>query len=394
MVLAIGLTGCESKSDFSNTYNPKTDYQYFYHAQGGLQHIAATESGYYFLNGNYIYYADKASMKPVLLNNRPEEDYLSEEKTEEENNSAYTRGSFLAVYGDKLYTIQVGELSLGDDGTRTQKIELIESSEDGSKRKKILTFDFQPFSLAIHRGMVYYTSKDFSKESEAEYKVMRYNLKKLFSKPETIYTGDLKNGNIQGILPYGKNVYFTETGQNMYRTMKYDIEDKKVVRLFSDDNSVSCTVLAIFNNRLIFSEFRGNPDDEKARILYSSDLEGKNIEELPIKRDFLSMGYSDGKYLFIRPAWFYLRDDKYKHIPDEITIYDSQYQVAGKIDSSLYKGLLYTVASDDNYVFVYYGKGDMHYIDYVDKKAIERGELTFKNLIKTPDEWGKTENQE
>ncbi len=383
-IFTASLTGCKNEQDFSNTYNPKTDYQYFYHPQGGRIHIAATESGYYFLNGNYIYYADKTAMKPVLMNNRPEEEYLGEEKTSEEDNSAYTNGDFLAVYGDKLYTIQLGKPSLDKDNKRVQKIELIELSKDGSSRKKILAFDFQPQSIAIHRGIVYYTSKDFSKQSETEYRIMKYNLEKPFSKPEPIYTGNLQNGNIQDIVPYGKNVYFIEFGQNMSRTMRYDIEDKTVARILSDEDTVSTGIPTIFNNKLIFSEFRGNPDDEKARILYSSDLGGNNIEEIPIKRDFVSNCYFDGSYLFLRPVWFYLRDDKYKHIPDEITVYDSQYRIIDKVDSSFYEGLHYIVAGDDDYMFVYYAKDGYNYIDYLDKKSIGSGKLAFKNLIKTP----------
>ena len=64
IILYIGLMGCKADTNFENSYNPETDYQYLYHRQGLLISMADSGDGYYFLNGQHIYYADKDDMKP------------------------------------------------------------------------------------------------------------------------------------------------------------------------------------------------------------------------------------------------------------------------------------------------------------------------------------------
>lgn len=384
-VVFIGLTGCSDYEDLGNTYNSKTDYQYSYHRQGEHITMADSGNGYYFLDSKKnIYYTDKSKMKPVLLDNRPDADYNSQQENNSKTDNAYTTGGFLTFYNEKLYTLETGEIALVEGNSIKETARLIEMSKDGTDRKTILTLDFPPTSIAIHRGIVYYAVRDYSKDADLEYYLMKYDLKKkFFNKPEVIYTGSLSQGGIQDIIPYGNNVYFLETGKNLLRQMRYDIKNKTVTRIITDDDKLFPTITGFFNSKLVINIYDGDDNFEKKWISYLSDLDGSNKKELPIDINFISNIYSFGDYIFVRPVSSHLHAyEKYKHIPDEMVVYDSDYQIVDKVDTSYYVGQHYLVSGDDEYMFVFYAKDGKHYIDYLDKKEIGSGKLKFKNLFK------------
>ncbi|MDQ2085351.1 hypothetical protein RBH29_02720 [Herbivorax sp. ANBcel31] len=108
LTVFIVLTGCKADADLKNSYNSETDYQYLYHRQGELITMADAGSGYYFLNGTRIYYADKDNMEPVLLDSRPDADY-SQQSQNNRDDSSFTNGEFLTFYDEKLYILERGE---------------------------------------------------------------------------------------------------------------------------------------------------------------------------------------------------------------------------------------------------------------------------------------------
>lgn len=388
LIISIGLTGCQNAANYDNTYHSETDYPYMFHVQGAGQSIAASNNGYYFLNGNFIYYTDKTQMKPVLLDNRPDSDCLTAtEPNQIENCNAYVKIEdyigFLAYSEEKVYTIESTSL-LGENNESAKRMELIERSKDGATRKSKLTFDFAPESIAIHRGIVYYSSRDYSKSSELDYQIKQFNLKSSSAKSKTIYNGELPEGHILDIIPYGKNVYFLESAKNMYRTMRYDIQNKEISRMFSDDDKDNPSIGGIFNNQLLFSYFYGDPDDEKAWIQYASDLEGNQIKALPIKTDFMQNLYASGKYIYVRPVWFYMSLEKYKHLKHEMAVYDEQYQPVDQLDLSFLPLDHQLVVGDDNYMFIKYQENNTSYLQYLNKAEIGSGNASFKPLIETP----------
>lgn len=383
-IVFIGLVGCRDYKDFGNTYNKETDYQYPYHRQGGRITMADSGGGYYLLFSEGIYYTDKTNMKPVLLDNRPDVDYTSQQKTDSKTNNAYTNGGFLTFYNEKIYLLEKDKKALGKDNSIKETTRLIEMSKDGTDRKTIFTLDSTPASIAIHRGIVYYTIRDYSKETDLEYYLMSYDLrKKFFNKPEAIFVGSLPYGWIQDIIPYGDNVYFLDVGKNLSRQMRYDIKKKTVTRIINDDDNLFPTITGFFNNKLVITIYDGDDNYEKKWISYLSDLDGSNMEELPIDINFISNIYSFGDYIFVRPVWSHLYAyEKYKHIPDEMVVYDLDYQIVDKVDMSNYTEAPVLVSGDDEYMFISYAKGGKRYIDYLNKKEIGSGKLKFKNLIK------------
>lgn len=388
-IVFIVLTGCKSNADLENPYNPETDYQYLYHRQGELKTMADSGSGYYFLNGTRIYYADKDDMKPVLLDSRPDADNIQQDENKWDN-SSFSNGEFLTFYNEKLYMLERGEMIFSEESQTTKEpIYLIEVSKDGTDRKTILTLDSYPYSIAIHRGVVYYTVRDFSKYSALGYHIMKYDFKKrFFNNPEIMYTGDISDGQIIDLMPYGNNVYFLEMGHledgsYVMRLMRYDIEEETTTQIVSDDNFLP-NIQGFLNDKLILNIYDGDRNLEEEWFAYTSDLDGNNLEELPIDINFLSHFYLDSNYLYVRPVWAYLNLEKYKHIPDEMVIYDWDYQIVDTVDMSYYRGMHKLISGDDEYMFIFYTKDySTYYIDYLDKKEIGSGNLEFKNLIES-----------
>ncbi|WP_114498276.1 hypothetical protein [Fontibacillus phaseoli] len=388
------LTGCAgTPADYSNEYNPDTDYQYFLHEQGPGIRIGASKDGYYFLNNKYIYYMDKTTMKPVLLDNRPDSDCLKKEDTNPiENCNAYVAQyagpkDFLSYYNGKLYIIASDTVTERDK--QVDRAQLLELSKDGTERRKILTFEFIPQAIAIHRGVVYYTSMDFDQNSDGKYQIMQFRLGQRSAKPEVIYEGTQEKGHITDMIPYGKNVYILEWGINMYRTLRYDIQDQTVTPMYDEDDENSNEGIAgIMDQKLLFDKFYGDPLDERSWHFYESNLEGEDVRTLPIKRDFMSSVYADQKHFFARTAWYYLTPElaEGRMNPNQIDVYDLDYKLVDSIDVSFLPMDHTIITGDENNMFVHYGEDGKKIIAVLDKSQIGSGKAAFRTLIETKDE--------
>ncbi len=388
-LICLCLAGCSgTKMDYSNQFDPATDFQYYFQGQGEPQHITASETGYYFLNGNYIYYTDKDTINPVLLDNNPASDCLQVKVGQKPSNcNAYvdielSYPGFLSYYGNKLYTIQN---QAGYEKTLSGA-ELLEISKDGSKRKSLLKFNFAPLAIAIHRGTLYYTVRDYDKQSEVDYKIMKFELNGNFNKPKEIYQGKLPEGNIMDLIPYGKNLYFLEFYKNHYRTMRYDLQTEELSRMFTKDENLNPSIDGISNDKLMFRFFNGDIEDPNYWIPYISDLEGEDPVPLKIEQTFFPYTHWDGRYIFTRPVWGYTQQlgEKYKDIPNEMKVYDDKLNVVDRFDLSFLPVDEHLLPGDDEYLFFQYNKGDLQTIRYLNKKELGTGKATIKTLIETP----------
>ncbi|KAA9006575.1 hypothetical protein F4V43_06430 [Paenibacillus spiritus] len=388
------LSSCGEAKDYSDTYNPDTDYQYFLLEQGRAIQSGESDTGYYFLNNNYIYYMDKGAMKPVLLDNRPESDCLKQTATAPISNcNAYVSnldglfGGFLAYNDHHLYVLESAQVL--DKDRAVTRYSLIRLSLDGTKRTKVLEFKFRPMAIAIHRGIVYYSSQDFDVNSDGKYQIFQYDLNKRFAKPKQVYLGKLEKGSIGDIIPYGKNVYFLEAGiqngANLYRTFRYDIQDETVTGMFTGDPKANCALVGILHDRLIFNKFYGDVKDPKSWVIYEADLQGNHEAPLPIERDFFTFYYAADKYIFGQPASIYMTPEQLKAAPDayRMTVYDQQYQPIDTVDLSFLPKDHNLLPGDDRYMFAHYRKEDASYIAYLDKQELGSGKAKFKTLIKT-----------
>lgn len=364
------VSGCDSKQYTENTYIKGQDFQYMYFRQGSSPVMAEAENGYYFLSGCYLYYADKKTMKPVILCNKPNclhDNETNDEKVINCNAFFYNyASSFISYYDGNIYVIsgKVGKI---------EEYELIKISSDGTKRETILEFDVKPMSVAIHRGKLYYEQTAYDKSQNSVYSIKEFNLNKFNVKPKTIYSGSLEGGHIQDLMCYGNNLYFLEFAHNKKSftniDMRYDILTGKTSRLYTDidsDDPEFASYPSIHNGKIYYSTSKCNIDGTaKTKNSFICNLDGSNKKEIfNIDKD--SVFLSDLKYLYTNDLrWS--ADAKTKE-QQKLRILDENGKVINSIKTGYINDYSEIICGGDSHLFVITGTEDKFQILYADKK--------------------------
>lgn len=220
LALALVFGGCGEKklqpsgetenttASFGN-FKMGRDHAYMY---PGLPYsIAETEEGYYFPGGEsemYLFYADKRSMKPIALCNKP--DCLHEQEPDPAKKAdcnAYMGGTdWLTYYDGALYYL--GNYDISEDGCYVCKLSL-----DGTKKEKITLMPNISYSwFVFHRGKAYYVAKNSTdlETMESQPKIYSLDITQKDAKPELVYTRERKEGDLGGIFGYENYLYFDE----------------------------------------------------------------------------------------------------------------------------------------------------------------------------------------
>jgi hypothetical protein len=379
ILATLTLTACSKKYNSTNTYIEEQDFQYTYKKGASFQTIAESKEGYYFLSGYYLYYADKSTMKPVILCNKPNcphEDETDPEKV------IYCNAFF---YGDGGVTYFDGNVYVLDEileglGARTAILNKL--SKDGTKRKTVVKFKYPPRSMAIHRGKVYVTSTVYKSDGTPVYGINVYDLNKSSSqKPVTIYEGELPGGNIQDIICYGQNLYFMEYAHNTKivttRIMRYDIETRKTSCMFKEKGDTFPGNFTFLNDRILFS-FTAL-DKETGEVLNTEDLQfaldGTDGKE-SFETEPYDKIYTDGKYI-------YLDDLKWSDFskPKEeqcLNVTDENGKVLASAKTGNYSKLSQLIPGSKEHLFLENTTDTMYQIYYAEKKDFESGFINFK----------------
>lgn len=369
------LIGCKNKELTQNYYINGKDYQYMYFTQGFTSNIAESKNGYYFLSGQYLYYADKKTMKPVILCNKP--NCLHDKETDPTkitNCDAFVgtlQEQFLAYYDGSLYTLSTIYKE------KPIKYELIKLSEDGTNRKSILQFDSLPSSIVIHRGKVYYSIVNYDKNQKSNCKMYEFNLDKVNSKSNEIYVCKLDNGNVQDLYCYGNSLFFREYSNSkpIDRCIRYDLITKKINRLFTTDDN-SSAVYAVFKNKIYYSlatqDSSGNINEGN---YYVCDLDGKNSKEA-FGTNYIDTVLSDQHSLYIYDQ-AYCKNPRNKE-EQSLSIIDTN----GKIINSTKTGTLgkntTIICGGDSHLFISTFSDNKYKIFYADKKQFTSGNIELK----------------
>lgn len=375
MLYSFVVSSCGfEKVDFSDTYNPETDSQYTYIPQGAPSTIAETKEGYYFLAGSYLYYAGKNDRKPIILCNKPNCLHNSEtdaEKTLNCNALFWGTNTCVAYNNGHLYV--AGMSFTADKSTAC----LQEVSLDGTRRKTISELgESVPLSLVVHRGYAYYASTSYDKSGKSIYGVKRVSLRKINTEPEELYKGTLINGNIQDLLCYGKNLYFTEVGSNgkitVTKCMRIDLKSKTSYRMLSNNDEEYVSQPIISNKRLYQSILHISKEgmiiDTKN---YSSNLNG---DDLKSGFDFITKacGFSDEKYLYTYTApWLSLEKGE-KYI---LSVYDWNGKLIDSMDTSFLGTQGRIIGGGDKDLFIIKYTDTMYQILTVNKALIGSGKM-------------------
>ena len=107
LTLCLLLTGCGAKyTTTEDAYVPDEDYQFCFGFGSRSNPITESETGYYFVLGDYIHYMDKETLKPIVLCQKPtcKHDKETDPYIVADCN-AFMRADWVGYYQGKLYTI-------------------------------------------------------------------------------------------------------------------------------------------------------------------------------------------------------------------------------------------------------------------------------------------------
>lgn len=246
-IILLLLPGCGDDplakyKNLPDEYVAETDVPIGFSMQAnGMQPIAPTEDGYYFMSHGFIYYMDNKTMKPAVLCSRPE--CKHEKETEIFNywkcDGCFESGqNYLQYYEGSLYVITSLYSINGKSLLNGTSEVLVRLSPDGTQRDAIAPIKHTDGSrcFRIHRGYFYSCTCD----PEGKYIVSRVPITSPNIEPEIVYTGQ----NIAvatGILFYGNHLYLTlmETADMTCRFIKIDLltlENRSIEESFTQDN--------------------------------------------------------------------------------------------------------------------------------------------------------------
>jgi len=412
------LLGCHSNdngdlsSDLSqNTaqspYHFDTDYQYYFHWQGSGQLIAASEDGYYMLNGSYLYYMDKKSMEPILLENNPNNDCTPNSATHVPRNcNAFVRTdgdsvatATISYYKNNLYLVERIERS-DKDAFNDKQFALIRMDKDGTNRKVLRKFDAEPLPVVIHRDQIYYVNNLMTVDQVVTPSVLSVPLANPDKEAVIVYT--LNPGHtINDLTAYGNTLYFMDSGSNIFRTIGYDIIKHETNILFTDDEgnlSVSgipeiklshsskggVAIYGIYGSRIFSNIYPGDPKDPASWRIYNSDLDGQDVSIVPVNLPLISWAYADQRYFYLNPVSWLIKSPDYADIAQEMVVYDWDYKEVNRVDISMLTNYSPGLIGDERYMFFQATDSDTQRIYVLDKSQLNvRGGAKLKLLMET-----------
>lgn len=390
VAILFSLTACGSKTeeDYGNEYIPETDFPYMYETGLDGTYIAESDTGYYYISGHFLFYADKDTMESIPLCNKPDCKHMDEtDYTKVGYCNAYLgRGGvfpYIQCYKNEIYTIE------GFNATeKNYEKSLIKISADGSKREYLMKASGSEL-YAIHRGYIY-----IARNGGVNACVVRIPLDKLDSEPETVFKPKLDSSNFFLTLK-GNYAIITNFGvinedeSYHYQCFTYNIITGETVHILEDEESAGiCPAIYRSNDdRLIYSKSDTNYSEGPVtddNIIYSADLDGTNETVFKDYRDktdkFAVQLTFDGTYYYERWVNGMLEeeDSKGRHF----TIYDKEFNLLydGNLDW-LPRDFWIAYGSDSHIFFSYHDKEtDENVIDYVDKSLFEQGRFEPKRL--------------
>lgn len=382
------LIGCSKKQSFvqDDNYHAETDYPYSFHHQGMGLLLTPAENGYYFEHSKLLYYTDAQQLKPVVLDNRPNNGCDS---TPTANNCyAYVETvefpRFLQYYQSKLYSLENVRDVSNIDNPHNKIWILVSRDADGTNRKKVYTFATEPNRLAIHRGFLYYSATNSDKDGNSQTTINRVSLAKS-NKQQVLFTSNDPELRIVDLLPYGKQVYWTKFRMNeitfSYNTQRYDIEDGTIGDMWLSEEIRSSKINAIENNRVYYKHSYGE-SDKRNFIVHSSDLNGRNEKEVDIRNtsETLSNFSQDSRYTYIWPIPAFLSDED-RETMNKLSVYKEGIKL-NEVDLNQLHISAQLIVGDDRYLFARNVADKKNTLLFLDKGLLQESkDIQLQTLI-------------
>ncbi len=391
--LAVLFSSCGEEKDLGDDYVFGKDMQTMYKAQGYNPFMAETGDGYYFILGSFLFYADKTSLQPIVVCNKPNCLHYDETDPAAIPNcnawiGAQASRPFLSYYDGDLYV-----LSNFNSSTKSIIPELIQISFDGSKRKTEFIFPPDTYSIAMHRGYLYYVEKSNMDEPGSVNTIMRHKLGKGEKQTEKIYESPILGGGLQDLLCYGNHLYFNEYGnfEESYTSnnKRYDILSGEISTICVDPEYPGGGCPIISNGSLYYSKLKQEEMDTENQFMtsyFTSDLKGQNVQKaFEILSPFPEC--MDDTYFYCGNTLDLLRS-KINGESNEgkdfvLSVYDRQGKLVdtASIPVDLLTDTPSLMAGDSERLFIYYKTGTSAGIKYIQKSDIGTGKLAIKDFI-------------
>jgi len=303
-------SGCGQRYSNYDWYMGRGDFNFRYF--GGVDRlITESEAGYYFIVNNFVFYADKGTMVPVVLCGRPHCLHYNEtnEALAALCNAIFPSwpGSYIEYYDNNLYIFA----NHVDAVTGVLRGSLFRVSLDGSRRD--IMFDtptwHTPSAAAIHRGTIYFTTAAYTIDGASRYGIMAFDLNRRRSRLEMVYAGTESHGAVGSIFAYGNNLYFHESAINRVFMNRFDIVNRTADRPFAKPPGIEWnqSFETIHNGRILYANWQmlltTPPGQVEQLQLYISNLDGQEpIRQVHLEtsREHVVFGRyrSDGVHLW------------------------------------------------------------------------------------------------
>ena len=364
IVTILLLPSCkkQSQQDLGDQYVFGQDMQYMYW-NGGTSDFTMTESpdGYYFMEGNTIFYMDKSSMEVVPLCNKP--DCLHHLETDPKKvwkcNAYVPTGleSYLFWWNGNLYTV----VMFDQNGNQLEHGSLLKISPDGAQREYLCELTADPHWAIVHRGKFYYASSVFDESLEPDYQVKAIDLNNPKQQEETIFHDHKDGGSIQRLLAYGNHLYinvdYYDNGKSTTESHEINILTKEDTIIDSDlKDGKRQMVFGTFLDQKMYVYLMDSTEDgektsEEQRTIWSMDLDGNNRQKAFVmgNEDTYTYVYADQKNLYLFAWWpfVYTPEDRF------LSMIDQEGNELAKVDLSEIEGSRVTFSpGGENYLFL------------------------------------------
>ena len=373
-LLSCEITGRGSPSPYGEAYHPDTDDPYMLHGFSSMM-LAESDTGFYFIghhiNGAYLYYMPKDTMKPIPLCNKPNCLHAEREDdphaTLQEINAARMECNAYVDNIQSLFFYKGSLYCIGNFDALSQDQAFYRISPDGSQKEKLYSFRFAENydengnvissipnaslvgNILAHRGYIYYIVQN--SENAVLY---RLSIEQDNRQPEALYTYQHTDSFIQRQI-YRNYLYIgdiNETGDMFFTRINLETGEK-----IEHMGTVGTNhpVLSFYEGKIFTT------NDDKKDGLYLIDLDGNNLIKIPDPCSNI-MGTVAGPYIL----GYDLSEEEMEKGQYTFTLYNSKGEIQGNFTVAS-EGEPYIEGASGNILFlslVTNGNREHYYLDF------------------------------
>lgn len=340
MAVFCNLAGCKQAA------SQPVDAEFNKHQIGFVgplgQMIAKGPDGYYFLAGDFLFYADPSLKHIAPLCDKPNCLHQNEhDPTRLIECSAYVCGTSLGWQDDSLY---ITGTPLTADGNLREESLLMRVEPDGSKREIVTQLPGYTTTIVLHNGYLYHVQNHLQDESGQHfYGVWRSKLSDL-KHSELVYSGCYENGIIHYPYLIDDSLFLTDVTAtadgSLQKSIRIDLDTLTAKQLYTTDEKNYVEQAYTSRESFGFVAPVAEVPTMDAYIYSRYSLEGERMEEVAALTPPYQSFDSDGTYYFI--------SDRQKDTLSVFTLQDKKQLATVPLDGAAH---MYILPGDDHFLF-------------------------------------------